>query len=217
MDPRDHEPNPHAAGLFPPARKLGDLRRERIGDDELRDILGRAALEVAGREGYGELTVDAVIDHVGVSRPVFYRLFEDRGDCYLHGYAKFAEALVSGLLANCAEAPSWRDGFRAVLERFDSFMVTEPDLAGGLIGQILAAGPEAMAIHDRLSSLLLAALERAGEEAPDVTAPPSAADFILATIEATAVGALGRREPEEFTAQIPALAWLAGAIFFDQR
>ncbi|HTT94653.1 MAG TPA: helix-turn-helix domain-containing protein [Solirubrobacterales bacterium] len=217
MDHRDHETNPCDARLFPPARKLSDLRKERIGDEELRTILGRAALEVAGRHGYEELTVDAMIERVGISRPVFYRLFEDRRSCYLHGYTEFAEALVERLLGTCAEARTWRAGLRAVLERFGGFIDAEPDLAGGLVAQILAAGPDAIAVHDRLTGRLVAALARADEEAPEVAVPPHAADFLLAAIESTAVGALGRREPDEFRDQIPALTWLADAIFFDRR
>ena len=101
MDPRDHEPNPHAAAIFPPARQLADLRIERVGDDELRTVIGRAALEVAGRLGYPELTVDLIIERAGVSRPVFYRLFADRERCFLHGYEEHAEVLVESLLKTC--------------------------------------------------------------------------------------------------------------------
>ena len=45
--------------------------------------------------------------------------------------------------------------------------------------------------------------------------PPRAAEFVLAAIESTAIGALGRHDGGEFVARIPDLAALAGAIFLD--
>lgn len=215
MDPRDHEPNPRPAAIFPPARKLGDLRKERVADDELRTVIGRAALEVAGRLGYPELTVDRIIERAAVSRPVFYRLFADRERCYLHGYEEHAAVLVERLLETCDEADSWRRGVRAVLERLGAFMVVEPDLAGGLIGQVGAVGADAIAAHDRLVPRLAAALGRGAEEAPGASPPPRAAEFVLAAIESTAIGALGRHDGREFVARIPDLAALAAAIFLD--
>jgi AcrR family transcriptional regulator len=217
MDPRDQEPNPHAAAIFPPARKLADLRIERVGDDELRTVIGRAALEVGGRLGYPEVTVDPIIERAGISRPVFYRLFADRERCYLHGYEEHAEVLVESLLGTCGSAPSWREDLLVVLERLGSFMVAEPDLAGGLIGQARAVGAAAMAAHDRLTPPLIIALERGTEDAPGVSPPPRAAEFVLAAIESTAVGALGRRDPGEFVERIPDLAALAASILLDDR
>jgi AcrR family transcriptional regulator len=214
MEPRDHEPTPRAAAIFPPARKLDDLRKERIGDGELRVVLGRAALEVAGRLGYAQLTVDRIIERGGVSRPVFYRLFADRERCYLHGYEALAAVLVERLLETCGGADSWEDGLRATLERLAAFMAAEPDLAGGLIGQVRAVGPDAAGAHDRLTGALVEALERAGEEAPDVRPPARAGEFVLAAIESTAVAALGRHDPAEFAERVPDLVTLATAIFF---
>jgi TetR/AcrR family transcriptional regulator len=214
MDPRDHEPIQRAAPVFPPARKLGDLRKERVDDAELRAVAGRAALEVAGRLGYAELTVDRIIEHAGISRPVFYRLFADRERCFLHGYEALAAILVERLLETCAGAGSWREGLRAVLGRLGEFMAAEPDLAGGLIGQVWAAGAAATGARDRLAPSLIAAIERAGEERGAASAPPRAGEFVLAAIESTAVAALGRHEPAEFTARIPDLTALATAIFF---
>jgi AcrR family transcriptional regulator len=213
MEPRDHEPTPHDAAIFPPPRRLADLRKERVGDDELRTVIGRAALEVAGHLGYAELTVDRIIERAGVSRPVFYRLFTDRERCYLHGYEALAGVLVESLLETCDGADSWQAGLRAALERLGAFMVAEPDLAGGLVGQVRAVGADASATHDELMSRLVAALERAGPEAPDVVPPARAGEFVLAAIESTAVSALGRGDPAEFTERVPDLESLAAAIF----
>jgi len=188
---------------------LVDLRRERPGDTEIRSILGRAAIEVAGRDGYPGVTVDGIVERSGVSRPVFYRLFTDREDCYLHGYSELAPVLVETLLEMCAEAASWRDGVLAALQRFDSFIHAELDLACGLIAEVRGAGPPTLAIRGRLAAELAAGLEHAAREAPDVSPPPSAAEFVLAAIESTAIGALARRDPGEFTANIDGLAFLA--------
>jgi AcrR family transcriptional regulator len=215
MSPRDHDPNARAAAIFPPARRPADLRKERLSDAEVRAVLGRTAVEVAGRFGYAELTVDRIIARAGVSRPVFYRLFADRERCYLHGYEELAPVLVGRLVEACAAAASWREGVTAALELLGRFMVAEPDLAGGLIGQVGGAGAAAVAARERLTPHLTAALWRAGERPPPLSPPPRAAEFVLAAIESTAVAALGRRDPTEFTQRIPDLSALAAAIFLD--
>jgi AcrR family transcriptional regulator len=215
MDSSHHEPNRRFAPLFPRARKLQDLRKERVDDRQLRSVVGRAAVEVAGELGYMELTVDLIIERAGISRPVFYRLFADRERCYLHGYEELAEALVERLLETCVGEGSWAAGLRSVLNRVGEFMVAEPALAGGLIGQFGAAGADALAIHERLARRLASALARADEEAPGAAPPASAPDFVVAAIESTAIGALGRHKPAEFTERVPDLVALARTIFFN--
>jgi AcrR family transcriptional regulator len=215
-EPRDHQPDPPACPVFPPARRLVDLRRERHGDEELRSVLGRAALEVAGKHGYAGLTVDGILELSGASRPVFYRLFGDREECYQHGYLELAQILVENLLQECTGSSSWRDGVSAALRRFDAFIHAEPDLAAGLIGQVRAAAGEAIVEHDRLAAKLAAGLDHAAREAPEVSPPPRASEFILAAIESTAISALARREPAEFTASIDDLTFITNTTLLGE-
>jgi AcrR family transcriptional regulator len=201
------------APLFPPPPEVGDLRKRRLGDPELRSFLGRAAVEAAGEVGYEELTVHRVLERAGVSRAVFYRLFEDRDHCYLRGYSELIDVLGSRLLDHCRDSASWREALTTALRQVGELMATEPDLADGLIAQVRVAGGEAMKAHDRVAASLIGALDRGREAAPEVAPPPSAAGFIFGAIETAAVQATVRREPEDFTARVPDLTYLATAIF----
>jgi AcrR family transcriptional regulator len=199
--------------LFPPPPEVGDLRKRRLGDAELRAVLGRAAVEAAGEVGYDELSVRRVLERAGVSRAVFYRLFEDREQCYFSGYAELIDVLAVRLLDTCREAASWDEALTAVLGQLADLMAGEPDLADGLIAQVRVAGGEAMVAHDRTAASLIAALDRAREQAPEVAPPASAAGFVFAAIETAAVHAMVRREPDDFAARTPDLTHLAAAIF----
>jgi AcrR family transcriptional regulator len=201
------------APLFPPPPEVGDLRKRRLGDPEVRSFLGRAAVEAAGQVGYEQLTVGLVLERAGVSRAVFYRLFDDRDHCYLRGYTELIETLANRLLDHCRGSAGWRDALTAALGQVAELMATEPDLADGLIAQVRVAGGEAMEAHDKVAGSFIAALDRGREEAPDVAPPPSAAGFIFGAIETAAVQAMVRREPEDFKARVPDLTFLATAIF----
>jgi AcrR family transcriptional regulator len=198
--PRDHEP------FFPP----------RLGDETLRGALGRAAVEVAGEVGYVDLTVGRILERGGVSRAVFYRLFDGRDSCYRRGYEELIEVLRARLLAECRGAGSWREALAAALAALAAALAAEPVLASGLIAQVRVAGGTAMEAHDRVAAALTAALERGREEAPRGGPPESAAAFVFGAIETAAIQALVRGEPKEFAARVPDLVHLATAIFLDR-
>jgi AcrR family transcriptional regulator len=84
--------------------------------DELqRGRLLAAATEVVVEAGYAGMSMARVTRRAGVSREVFYELFEDREDCFL---AAFDEASAhAGAVAQeaAAGAGSWRDQVRAGL------------------------------------------------------------------------------------------------------
>jgi hypothetical protein len=211
-EPRD--PEPQREPLLPVARRLGDLRVDRIGRGELRAALGRTALEVAGEVGYGKLTVERILMHGGASRAIFYRGFANAEACYLAGYETVIAHFVEGLLGRCRDAPEWTAGVRSTLDAFAEAVVASPVLANGLIVQVRAAGGAALEVHDTAFDQLASALDRGREVTPaGLTPPPNAADFVLGSIEAAAMRALSRREPREFAARTGDLAFLAVATY----
>jgi AcrR family transcriptional regulator len=211
-EPRESQPRREP--LLVPARRLGDLRVERAGGEEVRVALGRAALEVAGEFGYRGLTVDRILARGGTSRVVFYRLFASAEDCYLAGYEAVANRFVEGLLDRCRAAPGWAAGVRAALDALAEAIASAPLLADGLILRVRSGDEVALAARQGSLARLATALDRGREVTPaGLTPPPSAADFVIASIEAAAGQALGRRDPEEFVERVPDLAFLAIATY----
>jgi hypothetical protein len=182
----------------------------------LRTVLGRAALEVVGEGVYADLTVERILDRSGraAGRSTFYRLFANADRCYLAGYAEAGGRLVEELLARCAEAPDWPAGVRAALDRLAATLIAQPALAGGLILPGWSANEGAAALHAAEVGRLRAAVDRGREVTPaGHTPPPAAADFVVGAVEATAVQALSRRAPEEFSRRVPDLVFLAVATY----
>jgi AcrR family transcriptional regulator len=210
---RDHEPGQRPDRLFSPPVRLGDLRRRRASEEELRAALGRAAVEAAAEGGYFELTVDRIIERAGISRTLFYRVYRDREDCYASGYEELARILAAHLLGSCREAGGWRPGLLRALEELADFMVVRPLLANGLIAQVRSAGEAVIGVHDELAASFVAALDRARAEAPGISPPQSAGSFLFAAIESAAAHALARGAPEEFAARLPDLAYLATVTY----
>ena len=211
-EPRESQPRREP--LLTPARRLGDLRVEPVGRKELRTALGRAALEVAGELGYSGLTVERILARGGTSRDVFYRAYASAEDCYLAGYEATASRMVEGLLDRCRSAPDWVAGVRVALDAFAEAIVTAPMLANGLILPTRSADDAAHSDHRDAFVRLATALDGGREVTPDgLTPPPSAAEFLIASIESAAGRALGRRKPEEFAERVPDLIYLVVATY----
>lgn len=58
------------------------------------DRLLDAVTLLAGRDGYGQLTVEKVLVCAGVSRASFYQYFSDLDDCFVSAYRRHAEQLA---------------------------------------------------------------------------------------------------------------------------
>ena len=52
--------------------------KKRPGVDEQREIITRAAVELFATEGVKAVSIGKICQHAGVSRPTFYRCFEDK-------------------------------------------------------------------------------------------------------------------------------------------
>ncbi len=208
------ESKPRREPLLTPARRLGDLRVERVDPEELRAALGRAAVEVAGEFGDSGLTVERILARGGTSRDAFYRVFESAEDCYLDGYEETASRMVDGLLERCREAPDWVAGVRVALDALAEAILAAPTLANGLFLPTRVADGVARSPHRDALARLATALDGGREVTPaGLTPPPSAAEFLIASVESAARWALGRDKPEEFGDRVPDLVYLVVATY----
>lgn len=177
--------------------------------------LERSALVLSGEVGYERLTVEALIQRSGSNRERFYRLYRDKGECYLAGYSTAIDQLAERLLGAGADAPSWPAGFRQALEAATVFLSRERLLAKGLLAEVHVAGDAARARRKEVFERLSRAIDRARREInrPRHSPPPCTADFILSGIEATIVETL-RRGDEDFSKLLPGLLHFAVTYYF---
>jgi AcrR family transcriptional regulator len=181
----------------------------------LRAGLGRSAVEIAGEVGYSGLTVGRVLERAGVSRAGFYRLFADKGACYLEGEREVFAGLESELREPCRAEPDWSSALEASLRRLAAFLEAEPLLARGVLVESRIAGGEALAVRFEVLERLSHAVDAARRETRSRhSPPPMTATFILSAIEESAVNSLMLGRPERFAVAVPDLARIATLVYF---
>lgn len=96
---------------------------------------------VCAKHGYGEVTVQDITEHAGVSRRTFYDLFRDKEDCFIAAHDLVMDQLLRAVDVAYSDGDRpWTErmasALRAVIER----LVAEPELARLVIVEVLAAG-----------------------------------------------------------------------------
>jgi AcrR family transcriptional regulator len=153
-----------------------------------RQMILDGMLEAVGAEGYDRTSVRSVLDRTGVYRQAFYDSFADKDECYLQalesGIARF-EAVV---LAAASGETSWQGQLRAGLGALLDLLDADPDYGRGVIVEVHAAGPEALAKRTEAMKRATAFIDRAraelSEEAPPAIAPEGVAAGIHSVIHA---------------------------------
>ena len=59
--------------------------REQTGSSERAEIVA-ALVEVAAERGYGETTIELILERAGLDRPAFDRHFRGKYDCFLSAW-----------------------------------------------------------------------------------------------------------------------------------
>ena len=146
------------------------LTREQVEvDQRLRLFVGMA--EAMHEHGYVGTSVADVIRRAGVSRETFYRLYDDKLDCFLAGVDLVAEVLLDRL-AGAASASTGDpiDRLERALRAYLRTLVEEPASARLVLVEVHAAGPEAMARRTVLQDRVVAAMaDLLGAATPDAT------------------------------------------------
>jgi AcrR family transcriptional regulator len=124
-----------------------------------------AAMTAAiGEAGYARTTVSDVLERARMSRRTFYRLFDDREDCFLAAYdAACAEALAVIPARERMGSPAQADHLELSLTLLLGHLASHPDEARLLVVEPPAVGAEALERHERTMTELahrLAVLRR---------------------------------------------------------
>lgn len=177
-----------------------------------RERLLAAMLRATAELGYREVSVQAVLDRAGVSRPTFYEHFENKEDCFVAAFDAAAARLRGRLEAAGSEGEAWRERLRLTLEELLRFVVDDPDAAMSLIVDGRAACPLALLRRDELLDHFASCLDtqvRAERTAGE--APPSAiaAAGIVGGIEALLYARLNRGETGDLGSLLPSLMYFA--------
>ena len=109
-----------------------------------RGRLLAAALEVVSEVGYAGMSMARVTSRAGVSRGVFYDLFEDREDCFLAAFDDAVARIAAVAQPAYERERGWREQVRAGLSSVLECIGDEPGLGSLLIVDALSAGPRVL-------------------------------------------------------------------------
>ena len=151
----------HAGDTTParPRRKLPPRRpdqlprgRHGLSPDEVaasqraRILDGMKALSAA--RGYHEASVADVIKAAGVTRKAFYKLFEDKEQCFIQAYERDLARLLTLMLEAFETQDAWADRVRAALSALLHALARDPAAARLCFVEVMAAGPRAIAARN---------------------------------------------------------------------
>lgn len=187
----------------------------RLVTSSKRQLILDGMLEAVGAEGYERTSVRTVLDRTGVYRQAFYDNFKDKDDCYLQAFDAGLERLEAIVAGGAAGETTWSGQLRAGLGALLAFLDEEPDIGRGLIVEVHAAGPEALAKRaaamQRATEFIDSA--RAGvdaEEAPPAIAP----EGVAAGIHAVVHSRLASGADEGFKRLLPEFMYFAVMPYF---
>lgn len=174
-----------------------------------------AMLRACDERGFEAVEVEDVLARCGGEPADFERHFADLGDCFAAAYEAEAGHVCEEIHARCGAATEWRQGLHAAIELFATFVGSRPRRARSLLIDVHLAGERAERHRKQLAERLARAVDTAREE-PDSTysPPPLTSLFMVSAIEAAAVSALVRDQPESLVEAAPELEQLVLTAYF---
>ena len=158
--------------------------RDRTGSSE-RDQILEALIEIAAERGYGETTIELVLERAGLDRPAFDRHFRGKYDCFLSAWQQLNEECLETMVSAYESCEDWPDRLRAVAYEVIDGLRNDPSRASFGI-EVLASGDAARARRDMTMRVIASLIDAGRQEMDDPEAVPHT------TAEALAGSAYGQ-------------------------
>ncbi len=181
------------------------LSRDEVEQSQRQRLLA-AMVAVVSERGYEATTVANVVEMSGVSRTAFYRLFDNKEDCFVAAVDAIIRFLTAVVIdAYGVEAP-WDQRLRATFEAFVGLVVDQPAAARLCLLDVYVAGPEAVKHADRGATTFEQLAQQAVKDAPEYAAmPPLVVRGIVGGIRKVIFTRLRRGEAETLPEIVPEL------------
>ncbi len=166
---------------------LDTENRERTGSSERAQIVA-ALIAVAAERGYGETSIDLVLERAELDRAAFDRHFRGKYDCFLSAWQEINEDCLTTMVSAYESCEAWPDRLRAVAHRIVAGLRKDPSRASFGV-EVLAAGDAARARRDMTMRVIASLIDAGRQEMEDPEAVPHT------TAEALAGSAYGQIYP----------------------
>lgn len=195
-----------ALPLAPKLELVNSSKREKILE---------GMLEAVGAEGYDPTSVRTVLARTGLYRQAFYDNFADKDACYLAAL-EMGIARLEALVAHAAASEeSWQGKLRAGLGALLDYLDDEPDVGRGIVVEVHAAGPEALARRAEAMKRVADFIDLARLEAGESESPPQIApEGIVAGIHAVVHSRLSTEATDGFRGLLPEFMYFAVLPYF---
>jgi len=158
--------------------------RDRTGSSERAQIVA-ALIEIAAERGYGETTIDLILERAGLDRPAFDRHFRGKYDCFLSAWQDLNEQCLETMVRAYESCEEWPDRLRAVAYQVIEGLSHDPGRASFGV-EVLAAGDAARARRDMTMRVIASLIDAGRQEMEDPESVPHT------TAEALAGSAYGQ-------------------------
>jgi AcrR family transcriptional regulator len=158
--------------------------REETGSSERAAIIA-ALIEIASEQGYGETTIESILERAGLDRPAFDRHFRGKYDCFISAWQDLNEECLQTMVRAYESCEEWPDRLRAVAYEVIHGLSEDPSRASFGV-EVLAAGDAARARRDMTMRVIASLIDAGRQEMEDPEAVPHT------TAEALAGSAYGQ-------------------------
>ncbi len=202
-------------GRIGEAKALPQVPKLELVNSPKREKILEGMLEAVGAEGYDGASVRTVLARTGLYRQAFYDNFADKDACYLAALEMGIGRLEAVVVRAAASEESWRGrlraGLGALLDRLDD----EPNFGRGVIVEVHAAGPEALARRAEAMKRAADFIDLARGEADESETPPQIApEGIVAGIHAIVHSRLSTGATDGFRGLLPEFMYFAVLPYF---
>jgi AcrR family transcriptional regulator len=179
-----------------------------------RTRLIRAMAEVTMAKGYAGTTVEDIVAHARVTKPVFYRYFSDKQ----HAFLEAQQYPTQFILDRCAEAyfsvARWPERLWRMLGVLIELIVSDPAVSYLRVVECYAAGAAASRRAEETTRSFSIFLEEGYHYGGRIgSLPRLALHATTGAIFEIVQGHLAERDPDGLPARLPQLAYIAMAPF----
>jgi AcrR family transcriptional regulator len=174
--------------------------RDRTGSSERAQIVD-AVVEIAAERGYGETTIEAIVERAGLDRPAFDRHFRGKYDCFISAWQDLNEECLETMVSAYESAEHWPDRLRAVAVEIVRGLRDDPSRASFGV-EVLAAGDAARARRDMTMRVVAGLIDAGRNQMEDPEAVPHTTAEALA---GSAYGQIYSRVVRGAVDELPAL------------
>jgi AcrR family transcriptional regulator len=132
-----------------------------------REQIRAALISLVGERGFGDLTVEALLERAGASRAAFDRDFADLEDCYHRVFAEVGREFMAQMAAVFGAEATWHEQLSAVAYAMLDWLREDPDRARFTFVESLNAGEATQGTRDEYFSWLFALIDQGRREMPD--------------------------------------------------